>query len=587
MRPLHARGATLRRWLLVVAGLAGLAGFVVEYGTYDGGRLAGTAALLSAVAVGGFLLEGLLAALTLRPWRDFLAARWPLLVLTGMLTAQLAVVALGGGARLDAFLHYFSLTTVTQVYVVLLQVFILGNLLVNLPRLNARVLQHHVRPMLVFLLAFAALIVVGAALLMLPRAAPPGRACGLVDALFTSTSAVCVTGLAVRDTGTGFTLLGQWIILALIQLGGLGIMSVTGTLALLLGRGIGVREGSLLREIFQIDFLDRVGRTLRFIVLFTFTVELAGAVLLWLGFRQAYPDPVERAFAALFHSVSAFCNAGFGTRADSLCAFADRPLVHLTAAGLLIVGGIGFPVAGNLLFFLRGRLQRDWQARHRRLTVQTRSVLRTTLLLLAGGTLLLGLLEWEGAFAGRPWPEKLGLAFFQAATPRTAGFNTVDLTRMSEAALLLQIALMFIGASSASTGGGIKVTTLAVIWAHLRAIATGHPHVRLHDREVGTTVLRQATFVFLANLLVGAVGTFLLLITEGRRLMPVAYETVSALGTVGLSLGLTPELSVPGRLLITLIMFYGRVGPLAVAYGVVRPARDRGVRLPASRMMVG
>ncbi len=576
-----------RRWLLVLAGSAGLAGFLVDWGIYDAWRYAGALAALRGVAVGGFLLEGLIAALTVRPWRDFFQARWPLLVLTLLLTAELAVIGLGGRAWLAPFLHSLSIATVTQAYVVLLQFFILGNMLINLQRLSSRLAQRRVRPMLVFLMAFAAVIVIGAGLLMLPRAAPRGHACSPLDALFTSTSAVCVTGLVVRDTGGDFTRLGQWIILVLIQLGGLGIMSITATLALLLGRGIGVREGSLLREIFQIDFVDQVGRTLRFIVLFTVATELVGAALLYAGFADAIPARDARAFSALFHAVSAFCNAGFSTWTDSLCGFADVPLVHLTVVALLITGGLGFSVVGNLLFFLRGRLQGVRSGAGRRLNVQTRLVLRSTLILVAGGALLLAILEWDGAFAGRPTGERLGLALFQAATPRTAGFTTVDLAHLSQAALVLQILLMFIGASSGSTGGGVKVTTIAVLWSHLRAIVAGHPHARLHDREISTQTVRQATFVVMANVLVGTAGMFLLLLIEGCEALPAAYEVYSALGTVGLSLGLTPGLSAAGKLLIVLLMFYGRVGPLAIAYGVVRPTREHGVRLPASRLMIG
>ncbi|MHB8079962.1 MAG: potassium transporter TrkG [Candidatus Krumholzibacteriia bacterium] len=576
-----------RRWLLVVAGVAGLVGFVLEYGTYEAARLAGWLALLRGVAVGGFLLEGALAALTIRPWRVFFSTRWPLLVLAGLLLCELGVVLAGGEQWLAPFLHFFSIRTAAQAYVVLLQLFIVGNLLAGLPRISARVAGRRVRPMVMFLAAFALAILVGGAVLTLPRAAPPGAQARFLDATFTSTSAVCVTGLAVRDTGTQWTRLGQWTILLLIQLGGLGIMSVTAALALLLGRGLGLREGSLLREIFQIDFVEQVGRNMRFIALFTAATELLGAMLLFVGFRAAVPHPATRAFTALFHAVSAFCNAGFSTFPDNLCSFTANPLVYLTVAGLLIVGGIGFPVAANVLAFARGRALAQPGGQPRRLTVQTRVVLRVTALLLGGGTLLLALLEWNGAFAGQSAAAKVGMAFFQAATPRTAGFNTVDIARLSEASLLLQIVLMFIGASSASTGGGIKVTTLAVIWANLRAIATGHPQARLHDREISQQVGRQATFVFLANLFVGTLGTFLLLLTDGRSALVSAYEVYSALGTVGLSVNLTPSLSDAGKLIIIVVMFFGRVGPLAVAYGIVRPTRERGVRLPASRIMIG
>lgn len=577
----------LRRWLLVLAGVAGLLGFVLEYGTYEAARLAGWLALLRGLAVGGFLLEGALAALTIRPWRDFLASRWPLLVLAGLLLCELAVVMAGGEQWLAPFLHFFSIRTAAQAYVVLLQLFIVGNLLASLPRLSARVASRRVRPMVLFLSAFTLAILIGGSLLALPRAAPPGERAEFIDAVFTSTSAVCVTGLTVRDTGIDWTRSGQWVILLLIQLGGLGIMSVTAAMALLLGRGLGLREGSLLREIFQIDFVEQVGRNMRFIALFTVVTELLGAAVLFVGFRAAVPHPATRAFTALFHSVSAFCNAGFSTFPDNLCSFAAAPLVYLTVAGLLIVGGIGFPVAANVLAFMRGRALAQPGGHARRLTVQTRVVLRMTGLLLGGGTVLLALLEWHGAFAGRPVLEKLGLAFFQAATPRTAGFNTVDIGRLSEASQLLHIVLMFIGASSASTGGGIKVTTLAVMWANLRAIATGHQHSRLHDREISQQVGRQASFVFLANLFVGTAGTFLLLLTDGQPALATFYEVYSALGTVGLSLGLTPGLTDPGKLIIVAVMFFGRVGPLAVAYGIVRPTRERGVRLPASRIMIG
>jgi len=583
----EATWTAVRRWLLVVAGVAGLLGFLLEYGTYEAARLADWLALLRGLAVGGFLLEGALAALTIRPWRDFLATRWPLLVLAGLLLFELTVITAGGEQWLAPFLHFFSIRTAAQAYVVLLQLFIVGNLLASLPRVSARVAGRRVRPMVLFLTAFALAILVGGGLLTLPRAAPPGEQARFIDAVFTSASAVCVTGLAVRDTGTEWTRFGQWTILLLIQIGGLGIMSVTAAMALLLGRGLGLREGSLLREIFQVDFVEQVGRNMRFIALFTVGTELLGAGLLFVGFRAAVPHPATRAFTALFHSVSAFCNAGFSTFPDNLCSFAASPLVYLTVAGLLIVGGIGFPVAANVLAFMRGRALAQPGGHPRRLTVQTRVVLRMTGLLLAGGTLLLALLEWNGAFAGRPVYEKLGLAFFQAATPRTAGFNTIDTARLCEASLLLHIVLMFIGASSASTGGGIKVTTLAVIWANLRAIATGHPQARLHDREISQQVGRQATFVFLTNLFVGTAGTFLLLLTDGQPALASAYEVYSALGTVGLSLGLTPGLTDAGKLIIIMVMFFGRVGPLAVAYGIVRPTRERGVRLPASRIMVG
>lgn len=579
--------APIRRGLLAAAGGCGLLGFLAHYGFHIPVSLLWLPEALRGVAVGGFLLEGILAALTVRPWRAFLRARWPLLALTVLLAGELLALAFGGSRWLAPLTGLLSVQTVAQVYVVALQAFVLGNLLANLPRVSERLAAWKVRPLFIFLLAFVVVILLGALLLSLPRATPREHPISFVDALFTSTSAVCVTGLVVRDTGAEFTRLGHWIVLGLIQLGGLGIMSVTATMLLLFGRGLGLKQGSLLREIYQIDFLDQVGRTLRFIVAFTVVAEAAGALLLYHGLHGAVADRSERLFYAAFHAVSAFCNAGFALFPDNLASFAGRPQVYLPVAALLVAGGLGFPVVGNVLFSWRARLAHEPPGPHRRLTVQTRAVLRTTAILLGLGTVALALLEWNGAFAGRAWGERLGLAFFQAASPRTAGFNTVDLLTLAESSLVLQIVLMFIGASSGSTGGGIKTNTLAVLWANLRAIATANPRARLFDREIGVTASRQAFFVFLAHLAVATLAVIVLLWTERAPLLPIGYEVYSALGTVGLSLNFTPTLSLAGRLVIILVMFFGRVGPLSIAYGVVRPTHERGVRMPESRLMVG
>jgi trk system potassium uptake protein TrkH len=570
-----------------VAGLVGLTGFILEYGFHVSETGRHVAELMSAGAVGLFLVELVLAAGTIRPWRAFFTARWPALVLTVLLAGELLAVRAGGGSWLAPFLHFFSIRSMTQAYVVVAQFFVIGNLLVNLPRLHADFALRRIRPGAAFVLLFLTLILFGTGLLLLPRAVPEGNPLGFLDALFTSTSAVCVTGLIVRDTATQFTFVGQIVILLLIQLGGLGIMSLMATLSLLLGRGIGIRESSLLRELFQPPMMMEVGRMLRFIVVFTFVAEAIGVVLLYLGLGAAMPDTRVRLFYAVFHAVSAFCNAGFSSFGDSLVSMADSPLVVGTVAGLLIVGGLGFAVVANLVGFWRGRTLRRSHDTDRKLFVQTKVVLMMTGLLLGVATLLLGWLEWEGAFAGRTVVQKVSLAFFQAATTRTAGFYTVDPTLLSSPGLFLMIILMFIGAAPGSTAGGVKITTVAIMWANLRAIAKGMPQARLWGREISPTAVRRTMLVLTGSLVASALGTWVLLVTEGRPFLPTVFEVFSALGTVGLSLGLTAELTPLGRVVVVLLMFIGRLGPLTLSYGLVAPSSERRVRLPQARILVG
>jgi len=428
-------------------------------------------------------------------------------------------------------------------------------------------------------------IVVGTLALALPAADPAGKPVPLLDALFTATSAVCVTGLIVRDTAVDFTPYGQTVILVLIQLGGLGIMSVAGTVSLLLGRGIGLRESSLLRELFEGQVLRESRQIIRFVAGFTFIAEILGTAALYVGLADSIPERGARLWHAAFHAVSAFCNAGFSLNSDSLVSQAGDPLVVGTVAGLLIVGGLGFPVVANLRGWTLGRARRERV--RRRLSVQARIVLLVTAILLIGGTMLLAALEWRGALAGEGVIGKLGLAFFQSATARTAGFNTMDLASLSSASLLAIVVLMCVGAAPGSTAGGIKLTTVAVLWANLRAIAAGGRAPRLFNREIGALTVRRAFMILTTWITTLTVALFVLLVTEGRGLTETLFETASAMGTVGLSLGLTPELSGPGRVVVVLLMFLGRLGPLAVAYGLVRPAREHAVRYAEADLLVG
>lgn len=578
-----------RRIILGVAGLLGLGGILLTYGVEP----SATSSLLGRVASYGavllFLVEQVLTLIHTGSFRRYLRQWWPTFTLSVLLLVQSLGFLLGRETSwLTATVHRLHARDIAQFYLILLQIYILGVFAVQLPHMQQRFARWRVRPALAFVLVFLLLISFGTGLLLLPRATPPDQPISPLDALFTSASAVCVTGLVVRDTGTGFTPFGQGVILVLIQLGGLGIMSLTAALSLLLGRGIGVRESSLLREVFQVPMMAEVGRMLRYIILMTLFIEAVGAAFLVRGFAAYGPGsgPGERLFPALFHAVSAFCNAGFSLQADSLVGRAEDPWIMGTITGLLIVGGLGFGVIVQISAWLRGRWLRR-RASRVRLDLHAVIVLTVTAVLLLGGGALIAVVEWNGALGDLPWGLKLSQAFFQSATCRTAGFNSLDLTALSPATLFFMVILMFIGGAPGSTAGGVKVTAVAIVWANVRSVAAGLARTRLGPWEIEPVQVQRSMLVLSSGLVVAAVAIFILLLSEGAGLLETIFEVFSALGTVGLTLGLTPELSVVGRILIVVLMFVGRLGPLTLAASLVGGGDEPRVRFPRGRILIG
>jgi len=452
-----------------------------------------------------------------------------------------------------------------------------------------RSLDRTIRPGLLLVLGLVAIILIGSLLLALPFASTTSRSLPWLDALFTSTSAVCVTGLTVLDTATDISRTGQVFILVLMQLGGLGVMSASGLVSLLLGRGLGLREASLVHDLFDDRMRTEAGSILRLIALMSLGFEAVGVALLWFGLADVIPDAGMRLWSAVFHSVSAFCNAGFDLFPASLVGVAGNGLIMGTITSLLVIGGLGFAVIVNVVAWGRGRALRS---RRRstpgpRLSIQARVVLRMSLGLLLGGAVAIYALEWSGALAGDGLLEGLGKALFQSATSRTAGFSTMDLTMLGPPSLVVIMLLMSIGAGPGSTAGGLKLTTVAVLGANLRAIASGHDQARLFDREIPRLVVRRSFMILTSWIAALVLAVTVLLITEGATLQTTLFEAVSALGTVGLTLGLTPELTDPGKVTVILLMFLGRLGPLAVAYGLVGMSSGQTVRYPETTLMVG
>ena len=435
--------------------------------------------------------------------------------------------------------------------------------------------RREARPEAMLVLGFLAVILLGAALLALPTATKAGESLGLFDSLFTATSAVCVTGLVAVDTGTTFSPFGQTVLLALIQVGGLGFMVFATMLMGLLGRKLSIRGRLLIRESMNGVTLSGLGRLAGLYMALALGIELAGMLALSIRFVPLYGTRRGLWFAA-FHAVSAFCNAGFDLfgRFQSLTAFSGDPLVLLTVATLIVLGGLGFTV---ILEMLRNR--EGWKG----LSLHTRIVLTATACLLAVGTVFFLLAERKDMDALN--------AFFLSVTLRTAGFNSTDLAAMKDGSKLFGSFLMMIGASPASTGGGMKTTTAAALALLLVSVAKGEGEVNVARRRLSGDTVRRALAVaalFLSVLLTGTLA--ITLIEDGRfSLADLLFECSSAMGTVGISAIGTPNLSTASRALLMPMMFLGRVGPLTLAVAVARrQGKAKSLsKFPEEKIMIG
>lgn len=453
------------------------------------------------------------------------------------------------------------------------------------PRLEEHRPRRRLSPAQVLAVGFVGLIVTGTLLLELPMATETGERLSLVDAFFTATSAICVTGLIVVDTPNAFSFFGELVILGLIQAGGLGYMTLSAMLVVTLGRRLTLRERSTLQEALNVHSREGLVRFLKSVVKTSFAVEAAGAVVLALwwwpehGFRDA-------SWLGLFHAVSAFNNAGFSLFPDSLVRYRGDLLVNLVVTGLIVAGGLGFFVLRDL--------------RHCRtfgeLTLHTRLALVLTGSLLAVSFAAFLALEWANPATLGPlsWHESLLAAWFAAVTPRTAGFNTIDVGAMTVPAIFLMLVLMFVGANPGGTGGGVKTTTFGVTVLALWATVRGEAEPVVFGRRIPAEVVARAFFISLLGFLALNIVVAAVLVVERHDLMKTLFETTSAFGTVGLSMGeggqpvsLSAHFSDAGKLLMVAMMFIGRVGPLTVAVALAGRREHSHVRYPEGRVMIG
>lgn len=445
--------------------------------------------------------------------------------------------------------------------------------------------RQNLDPARFLLLGFALLILIGTFLLSLPAASATGERAPVLDALFTATSAVCVTGLAVVPTASYWSPFGQTVILLLIQTGGLGIMTMSTLFALLLGRRISLRERLLIKQALGEVTLAGLVRLTRYILIFTFLVEGVGALLLFLRFLGDYSP--WRAFAlGVFHSVSAFNNAGFDLFGNSLEGFRADLLVNGTIMALIIAGGLGFVVNAELY----SRAAAGKGRGHPSFSLHTKMVLLVTAVFVVGGAALVFAAEYANpaTLGGLGLGDKLLASLFHSVSTRTAGFNTVPIGQLRPVTLLLTVVMMFVGGSSGSTAGGIKTTTFGIIGATLLTTVLGKRDVEMFGRRISREVVDRAWALAVIALALIIFATTGLLVTEGAKFLDLIFEATSAFGTVGLTTGITGSLSPAGKLIVVATMYSGRVGPLTLALALARrrqyPLR---IRFPEEKVLVG
>ena len=442
-------------------------------------------------------------------------------------------------------------------------------------------------PARIMVIGFAVVILLGALLLNLPIATQDGQSIGFLNALFTSTSAVCVTGLVVVDTATYWSNLGQVIIITLIQVGGLGFMTIGTMFALLTKKKINLRERLLIQESLNQDDLSGMVKLTRYVILITFLIEGIGAILLSFVFIPQF-GLLQGIWYSIFHSISAFCNAGFdlmGTTSgeySSLVSYVSNPMIVITISALIILGGIGFPVILDVIN----------SKKVLRLNMHSKVVLITTAILIVTGTVFIFIIEFNNpnTLGNLGFGGKFLAALFQSIAARTAGFATLDLASMYESSAFLIIILMFIGASPASTGGGIKTTTLATLLITVKSFISGKDEIVAFERRISGLLITKAIGIFFIGISFVVLGTFALSITDpGFSLLQCGFEIVSAIATVGSSIGGSPNLTTMGKIVVMLAMFIGRVGSLTIFVALLSKGsrKQPPIRYPEGKIIIG
>ena len=465
-------------------------------------------------------------------------------------------------------------------------------------RMELNALVKLLNPAQLFMVSFAFIIFAGATLLMMPMSTT--IPISFVDALFTSTSAVCVTGLTVVDTATRYTFLGKFIVLALIQIGGIGVMTITSFFGFFFKEKSSFREQSMLRDYLSEDSFGAILKSLIKVVLITFLIEAIGAALVYFSLeKNALGSVSDNLKFSIFHSISAFCNAGFSTLTDNLYDVRIRTnySVHFWIANLIVLGGIGFPVLLNLYQYCKCQViwlteyiktRKPYQHRVGMVSLNSKIVMLTTFLLLVFGTLSFLYFEAEHTQQGMDTKARLVMSYFQSVTPRTAGFNNFSMSALAMPSILIMTFLMWIGASPVSTGGGIKTSTFALAIMNSLRIMKGKNHIEIHRYEIHEYSVNKAFAIITISIFIIILGAFGIFIFDGKNgMVKIIFECFSAFGTVGLSLDLTPKLSDPSKTILILLMYFGRMGCITLLLSLMKSYRSSSLyRYPKENIII-
>ena len=429
----------------------------------------------------------------------------------------------------------------------------------------------------IIIIGFAGIILLGTILLMMPFSTQSGAGTSFLDALFTATSAVCVTGLVVQDTATYWSYFGQFVILCLIQIGGMGVITVASSLALLSGRKLSFSQRNIMQEALSAPQVGGIVKLTSFVIKGTLLFEVLGALIMMPVFCKDFG--FKGIWMTIFHSISAFCNAGFdllgvNAKYSSLISYAENPVINITIMLLIIIGGIGFLTWSDVV---------NHKHKIGEYRMQSKVILFTTGILIAVPTIYFFVIE----FTHLPLVDRIYASFFQAITPRTAGFNTVDFGILSEAGIGIIILLMLIGGSPGSTAGGMKTTTITVLFANAKAVFRRKDETDLFGRRIPSDTIRTASTILILYVTLFFCGGVLLSLLEGLPMMTCLFETASAIGTVGLTLGITPQLGLLSRLILIFLMFFGRVGGLTLIFAALSGSSKHFSKLPQEKITVG
>ena len=432
-------------------------------------------------------------------------------------------------------------------------------------------------PPQILILGFGVVILLGSILLNTPWAVKDGTS-NWLTALFTATSAVCVTGLVVVDTQTHWTLFGQIIIMLLIQVGGLGIMSFATFFFLLLGKRINLKQRIIMQQSINKNSVEGIVNVFRYLLLFSFIVEVIGCIILAVHWTSSM-GITKAIWFGIFHSISAFNNAGFDLFGNfsSLTEFSTDMMTNMVISSLLIIGGLGFVVVFEIYNFKNSR----------KISLHSKVTLITTAILIILGTIIILVSEYNHALSEYTLSGKLIAAYFQSVTPRTAGFNTIDLSKLLLSTQLFIMVLMYVGGSPGSTAGGIKTTTFTLLWLAIYSLLRGKKDTEILGRRIPHQEVFRALAIALLSIFFIVLIVFLILLTHEADFIKVLFEVISALGTVGLSLGLTTDLNTIGRILIIITMFVGRLGPLTIGYALAYRKKQPDIRYPEGKIMIG